>query len=324
MENFISVQDVANIEALVREAGIYKKVPYSDKHLGKNRTLGLLFFNASLRTRLSTQRAAQNLGMEVIVMNVGTEGWQLEMADGVVMNGDKAEHIKEAAAVVGQYCDIVGIRTFAGLTDRAYDYQEVVINSFKKYCGKPILNLESATKHPLQSLADLITIEELKTKPKPKIVLTWAPHFKALPQAVGNSFTEWMNAANQDLTIACPEGYNLAPEIVGNAKIVHNQDEALKDADFVYVKNWSSYDNYGEVLTQDPSWMITAQKMALTNNGKLMHCLPVRRNLKITDEVLDSANSVVIQQAGNRLWAAQAVLKMLVLTLNKKESPYLF
>lgn len=324
MQHFLGVNDVNDINALVKEALIFKKVPTADKHLGKNRTIGLLFFNASLRTRLSTQKAAQNLGMEVMVMNVGNEGWSLEMEDGVIMDGDKPEHVKEAAAVVGQYCDIVGVRTFAGLTHRDYDYNEVVINNFKKYCGKPILNLESATRHPLQSLADVITIEELKNKPRPKVVLTWAPHVKALPQAVPNSFAEWMNNIDVDFVIANPEGYDLHPDFVGKAKVYHEPEKAYEGADFVYAKNWSSYTDYGKILNKDSRWTVDAKKMALTNQAKFMHCLPVRRNLVVNDEVIDSANSVVIHQAGNRLWAAQAVLKMMILTQMKKESPYLF
>ncbi len=324
MQHFLSVNDVQDIQALVREAQIFKKVPTADKHLGKNRTLGLLFFNSSLRTRLSTQKAAQNLGMEVIVMNVGSEGWSLEMEDGVVMNGDKPEHIKEAAAVVGQYCDIVGVRTFAGLSHRENDYNELVINKFKQYCGKPILNLESATRHPLQSLADVLTIEELKTKARPKVLLTWAPHVKALPQAVPNSFAEWMNKIDVDFVIANPEGYDLHPDFVGKAKVTHDPKAGFEGADFVYAKNWSSYTDYGKILNQDPAWTVSSDKMALTNNAKFMHCLPVRRNLVVNDDVIDSPNSVVIQQAGNRLWSAQAVLKMMILQQMKQESPFLF
>lgn len=324
MDHFLSINDVKDLNALVKEAMIFKRVSTADKHLGKNKTIGLLFFNSSLRTRLSTQRAAQNLGMEVIVMNVGNEGWSLEMEDGVIMDGDKPEHVKEAAAVVGQYCDIVGVRTFAGLTNRDDDYNEKVLTNFVKYCGKPILNMESATRHPLQSLADIITINELKNKPRPKVVLTWAPHVKALPQAVPNSFAEWMNVADVDFTITNPEGYDLHPNFVGKAQVTHNQAEAFKNADFIYAKNWSSYTDYGKILSKDPNWMIDSRKMALTNNAKFMHCLPVRRNLIVSDEVIDSLNSVVIQQAGNRLWATQAVLKMMLLSIIKKESPYLF
>jgi len=324
MRNFLSVKDAVDVQALVKEALLYKKTPYADKHLGKNRTMGLLFFNSSLRTRLSTQRAAQNLGLELIVMNVGQDSWGLEFEDGAIMNGNKAEHIKEAAPVVGQYCDIVGIRSFPGLVDREEDYSENVMNQFVKYTGRPILSLESATRHPLQSLADLITIEELKTKPRPKVVLTWAPHVKALPQAVPNSFAEWMNAADVDFVITHPEGYELAPEFVGNARVTYNQEEAFKDADFIYAKNWSSYSQYGQILNQDPSWMVTMDKMNLTNNAKFMHCLPVRRNVVVEDAVLDSPNSVVVQQAGNRIWSAQVVIKQMLLSIIREESPYLF
>ncbi|MDR6560134.1 MULTISPECIES: N-acetylornithine carbamoyltransferase [unclassified Arcicella] len=324
MQHFLSVKDAIDVQALVKEALLYKKAPYADKHLGRNRTMGLLFFNSSLRTRLSTQRAAQNLGLELMVMNVGQDGWGLEFEDGAIMNGDKAEHIKEAAPVVGQYCDIVGIRSFPTLVNREEDYSEKVINQFVKHTGKPIVSLESATRHPLQSLADLITIEELKTKPRPKVVLTWAPHVKALPQAVPNSFAEWMNAADVDFVITHPEGYELAPEFAGNAKVTYNQEEAFKDADFIYAKNWSSYEQYGKILNQDPAWMVTMDKMKLTNNAKFMHCLPVRRNIVVEDAVLDSHHSVVVQQAGNRVWSAQVVLKQILLKIIKEESPYLF
>lgn len=311
MKNFISLHDVENVQELVQEGLKQKKNPFADQELGKNKTIGLLFFNPSLRTRLSTQKAAQNLGMNVMIMNVGQDSWQLEMEDGVIMNGDKAEHVKEAAAVIGSYCDIVAVRAFAGLQDREADYKEIVMEKFRQYAGVPIVNLESATRHPCQSLADLITIEEFKKTARPKVVLTWLPHFKPLPQAVANSFSEWVNMTDYEFVITHPEGYNLAPEMVGNAKVIYNQDEALKGADFVYGKNWSSYNEYGKVLTQDPSWMITKQKMDLTNNGFFMHCLPVRRNLKVTDEVLDN-QSVVVQQAANREWSAQAVLKTIL------------
>ncbi len=301
-----------------------KKSPYADKHIGKNKTMGLLFFNSSLRTRLSTQKAAQNLGMEVMVMNVGTDGWQLEMNEGVIMNGDKAEHVMEAAAVIGQYCDIVGVRSFPGLVDRDLDYSELVINQFIKYTGKPIVSLESATRHPLQSLTDLITITETKQVDRPKVVLTWAPHVKALPQCVPNSFAEWMNIANVDFTIAHPKGYELAPEFAGNAKICYDPQEAIVDADYIYAKNWSSYSDYGKILSSDPAWTVSKAKMDLTNNAKFMHCLPVRRNVVVDDAVIDSENSIVIQQAGNRLWAAQAVIKEILLSQMRVESPYLF
>lgn len=324
MNQFISVHDVHDLKSLVQEALIQKKVPFADKHLGKNKTMGLLFFNSSLRTRLSTQRAAQNLGMEVIVMNVTQDSWGLEFEDGVIMNGDKAEHVKEAAAVIGQYCDIVGVRSFPGLVDREKDYADLVINQFRKYAGVPLVSLESATRHPLQSLTDLITIEQHKTKPRPKVVLTWAPHVKALPQCVPNSFAEWMNRADVEFVITHPEGYELAPEFAGNAQVTHNQREAFAGADFIYAKNWSSYTDYGKILSQNPDWMVTADKMALTNNAKFMHCLPVRRNVVVEDAVIDSPNSIVVHQATNRVWAAQAVLKRLLLNQIKQQSPYLF
>lgn len=312
MKHFISPNDVTDINELVQEGLRQKQNPFADQHLGKNKTIGLLFFNSSLRTRLSTQKAAQNLGMNVMVMNVGQDSWQLEMEDGVIMDGGKAEHIKEAAAVIGQYCDIIGVRAFAELKDRDADYREIVMEKFRQYAGVPIINLESATRHPCQSLADLITIEELKTVAKPKVVLTWLPHFKPLPQAVANSFAEWVNRTDYELIITHPEGYELAPEYAGNAKVIYDQNEAFAGADFIYAKNWSSYKEYGQILTQDPSWKVTAEKMALTNNGKFMHCLPVRRNLKVDDAVLDSPNSVVIQQAGNREWSVQAAMKKIL------------
>ncbi len=324
MQHFTSVKDAYNIDKLVNEALLMKKMPYADKHLGKNKTMGLLFFNSSLRTRLSTQKAAQNLGMDVMVMNVGTDSWQLEMNEGVIMNGDKAEHIAEAAAVIGQYCDVVGVRSFPGLVDREADYSELVLKQFIKYTGKPIVSLESSTRHPLQSLTDLITITEYKTVDRPKVVLTWAPHVKALPQCVPNSFAEWMNIANVDFTIAHPKGYDLAPEFSGNAKICYDPKEAFEGADFIYAKNWSSYEDYGKILSSDPAWTVSAEKMQLTNNAKFMHCLPVRRNVVVDDAVIDSENSIVIQQAGNRVWAAQTVLKEILLTQMRVESPYLF
>ena len=324
MQHFTSVKDAYNIDKLVNEALLMKKMPYADKHLGKNKTMGLLFFNSSLRTRFSTQKAAQILGKKVMVMNVGADSWQLEMNEGVIMNGDKAEHVSEAAAVIGQYCDIVGVRSFPGLVDRAYDYSELVLKQFMKFTGKPIVSLESATRHPLQSLTDLITITEYKTVERPKVVLTWAPHVKALPQCVPNSFAEWMNIANVDFTIAHPKGYELAPEFSGNAKICYDPKEAFEGADFIYAKNWSSYEDYGKILSSDPAWTVSEEKMKLTNNAKFMHCLPVRRNVVVDDAVIDSANSIVVQQAGNRVWAAQTVLKEILLTQMRVESPYLF
>lgn len=310
MKQFISVQDVPDIEKLIKLALKYKSEPFSDNTLGKNKTIGLLFLNPSLRTRISTQVAAKNLGMEVIVFNIDKDGWQLEFGEGVVMNGNTTEHIKEAAAVLGQYVSILGVRSFPGLKDRTLDYSEQVINNFIKYAGVPVVSLESATLHPLQSLADIITISELNPAGrKPKVVMTWAPHVKNLPQAVPNSFAQWINAWGQtDFVIAHPEGYELDEQFTRGAVITHNQQEALKDADFVYVKNWSSYNQYGQILNSDPSWMITNERLAVTNHAKIMHCLPVRRNLVIADEVLDGPDSVVIREAGNRVWSAQAVL----------------
>jgi N-succinyl-L-ornithine transcarbamylase len=314
MKHFISLHDVDNVQELVQEGIRQKANRFADQSLGKNKTIGLLFFNQSLRTRLSTQKAAENLGMNVLMMNVGQDSWQLEMEDGIIMNGDKAEHVKEAAAVIGSYCDIIAVRAFAELKDRDADYREIVMEKFRQYAGVPIVNLESATRHPCQSLADLITIEETKKVDRPKVVLTWLPHFKPLPQAVANSFSEWVNKTDYEFVITHPEGYDLAPEIVGNAKVIYDQNEALKGADFVYGKNWSSYTNYGQVLSKDSSWMITKEKMDLTNNGLFMHCLPVRRNLKVSDEVLDN-QSVVVQQAANREWSAQAVLKSILVEM---------
>ncbi|MFM1913212.1 MAG: N-succinylornithine carbamoyltransferase, partial [Bacteroidota bacterium] len=270
MKNFTSYKDVYNVPQLVSEALMMKKSPYSDKHIGKNKTLGLLFFNSSLRTRLSTQKAAQNLGMDVMVMNVGADSWQLEMKEGVIMNGDKAEHIMEAAAVIGQYCDIVGVRSFPGLKDRDEDYSETILNQFLKYTGKPIISLESATRHPLQSLTDLITIEEYKKVKKPKVVLTWAPHVKALPHCVSNSFAEWMAHADVDFTITQPEGYELNEEFTQGVNIEYNQEKAFEGADFIYAKNWSSFKEYGKILDVKKDWQITQSKMALTNNAKFM------------------------------------------------------
>ena len=313
MTNFLSLADVTDLDALIQSGRAAKANPFADQHLGRNKTIGLIFFNSSLRTRLSTQKAAQNLGMQVMMMNVGQDSWGLEMEEGVLMNGDKAEHIREAAAVMGRYCDIIGIRAFAELQDRDKDYREQVMHQFVRYAGVPIVNLESAIRHPLQSLADCITIEEAKTVACPRVVLTWLPHFKPLPQAVANSFAEWMNARAQaghvEFVMTHPKGYELAPEFVGNTPVTYNRDEAFAGADFIYGKNWSSYKHYGQVLTQDPAWAVTMNDMQRTNAGKFMHCLPVRRNLKVSDEVLDSPQSLVIEQAANREWSAQAVLK---------------
>lgn len=311
MKNFISTADAKSIPNLIQSALDFKSKPYSKNQIGVNKTIGLLFLNPSLRTRISTQIAAKNLGMESIVFNVDKDGWQLEYGEGVIMNGNTVEHVKEAAAVLGQYVDILGVRSFPSLTDKEQDYSEYVINAFIKYSGVPVVSLESATLHPLQSLADLITIKEIwaSRKSKPKIVLTWSRHVKALPQAVPNSFSQWVNAWGEgEFTIAHPKGYELDEKFTHGASITHNQDEALQEADFVYVKNWSSYRDYGKILSTDPSWMITNKKIEQTNNGRVMHCLPVRRNLVIADEVLDGPQSIVVQQAGNRVWAAQAVL----------------
>lgn len=312
MKLFSSVNDVADIQALVKEALHLKQNPYAYQQLGKNKTLGLVFLNPSLRTRMSTQKAGMNLGMNVMVLNMDKEGWALELQDGAIMNGNTVEHIREAAAVLGQYVDIIGVRSFPGLKDRDADYSEDIFGKFVKYCGVPVVSLESATRHPLQSLADLVTIEELKTRTRPKVVLTWAPHVKALPQAVPNSFAEWMCKADVDFTIAHPAGYELCPDFTQGATITHNQEEALADADFIYVKNWSAYEPYGKVFGVSDDWMLTNDSLKNTNNAKVMHCLPVRRNLELSDEILDGQNSVVIHEAGNRVWAAQAVLKQML------------
>ena len=286
--------------------------------IGQGKTLGLLFFNPSLRTRLSTEKAAKLLGMDVMVMNADKDGWALEFEDGAIMDSNKAEHIKEAAAVLSQYCDIIGVRAFPDLIDRKEDEAEKVLNSFKKYASVPVVSLESATGHPLQALTDAITISELSSVRRPKVVLTWAPHPKALPQSVPNSFVEMMQKMDVDLKITNPEGYDLNPEITKDTPIVHDQNKALKDADFVYVKSWSSYKEYGKVLSTDREWTFSREKLRLTNDAKIMHCLPVRRNMVVSDEVLDSKNAVVIQQAGNRTFAAQAILKRLLEEGNKK------
>jgi N-succinyl-L-ornithine transcarbamylase len=315
MKQFISVKDVTDINVLVKQALHYKANPLIDKALGANKRIGLLFLNPSLRTRLSTQVAAQNLGMEPIVFNVDKEGWALEFTEGAIMNGTTVEHIKDAAPILGNYFDILCIRTFPGLQNRADDYGEKIINQFIKYAGIPVVSLESATLHPLQSLTDIITIQEsialnenFKNK-QPKIVLTWAPHIKPIPQCVSNSFSEWVNAwGAANFVITHPEGYELDPQYTNGATITHNQAEALKDADFVYVKNWSSYSDYGKVLCTDANWMLTNEKLVATNNAKVMHCLPVRRNVELSDEILDGPNSLVTKEASNRVWAAQSVL----------------
>jgi N-succinyl-L-ornithine transcarbamylase len=315
MKQFISAHDVTDINALVAKALKYKDNPYTDKQLGFQKRIGLLFLNPSLRTRLSTQVAAQNLGMEPIVFNIDKEGWALEFTEGAIMNGTTVEHIKDAAPILGNYFDMLCIRTFPGLVNQQEDYSEKIIHQFIQYAGVPIVSLESATLHPLQSLTDIITIKEsialnsaLQNK-RPKVVLTWAPHIKSIPQCVSNSFSQWVNAWGEaDFVITHPEGYDLDTQFTQGATITHYQEEALKDADFVYVKNWSSYEPYGQVLSKDENWMLTNQKLALTHDAKVMHCLPVRRNVELSDEILDGANSLVTKQASNRVWAAQAVL----------------
>jgi N-succinyl-L-ornithine transcarbamylase len=315
MKQFISVNDVTDINALVNKALAYKAHPLLDKELGTDKRIGLLFLNPSLRTRLSTQIAAKNLGMEAVVFNVDKEGWALEFEEGAIMSGNTVEHVKDAAPILGQYFDILCIRTFPSLKNREDDYSEMYINQFIKYAGVPVVSLESATLHPLQSLTDIVTItESLKQYPaggtrKPKVVLTWAPHIKPLPQCVANSFAQWVNAWGEtDFVITHPQDYELAEQFTKGATITHDQDAALQDADFVYVKNWSTYMDYGKVYENDPAWMLTEEKLKATNNAKVMHCLPVRRNVELSDEVLDSDHSLVTKQAGNRVWAAQAVL----------------
>lgn len=313
MKHFTSLADVTDIDQLVTKAQELAKEPHAFDTLGKGKAMGCIFLNPSLRTRMSTQRAAQLLGLSTVVMNINSEGWKLEFEDGAVMNSDKAEHIKDAAAVLGQYCDVLGIRAFAGLKDRERDYQEPILNAFLSYAGVPIVNLESATVHPCQSLADLITIETHKKKERPKVVLSWAPHPKSLPQAVANSFAEWMNQAEVNLVITHPKGYELAPQFTQEAPIEYDQRKALEGADFVYVKNWSSYSSYGQVLPGNEDWTLTGEKMKLTDQAKFMHCLPVRRNVIVADEVIDSPDSLVQVQARNRVLAAQVVLKEILM-----------
>ena len=315
MKQFISVNDVRKIDTLILSALAYKANPFSDKSLGTNKRIGCLFLNPSMRTRLSTQIAAQNLGMECIVFNVGQEGWALEFEDEAIMSGNTVEHVKDAAPILGNYFDILAIRTFPSLKNRDDDYSELYIKQFIKYAGIPVVSLESATLHPLQSLTDIITIQEhlnnsrLGAAGKPKIVLTWAPHVKPLPQCVANSFAQWVNAwGRSDFVITHPEDYELSEEFTNGATILHNHEEALKDADFVYVKNWSTYNDYGKIYTNDPKWQLKKKRWAVTNNAKVMHCLPVRRNVELSDEILDGEMSIVTQQASNRVWAAQAVL----------------
>ena len=320
MRTFINVNDLGPLPQALAEAREIKEDRYKYEALGKHKTLLMIFFNNSLRTRLSTQKAAMNLGMNVIVLDVNAGAWKLETERGVIMDGDKSEHLLEAIPVMGSYCDIIGVRSFAGLTDREYDYAETVLNQFIRYSGRPVFAMETATVHPLQAFADLITIEEYKTVKRPKVVLTWAPHPKSLPQAVPNSFAQWMNAANVDFVITQPEGYELDPQFVGNAVVEYDQMKALAGADFVYAKNWScpgvtNPADYGKILSKDMSWTIDAEHMAVTNNGRFMHCLPVRRGMIVTDDVIEAPSSLVIPEAANREISASVVLKRMLESL---------
>lgn len=317
MKEFTSIRQLPDLGEALREARYVKANPFADQELGRNRTALLVFFNNSLRTRLSTQKAAMNLGMNVMVLDVNQGAWKLETERGVVMDGDRSEHLLEAIPVMGSYCDIIGVRSFAQLANRGEDYGEVILNQFIRYSGKPVFSMEAATRHPLQTFADIITIEEHRKSDRPKVVMTWAPHPKALPQAVPNSFAEGMGLTDYDFVIANPEGYDLSPEFTRGARVTHDQDEALKGADFVYAKNWSAYegDNYGKVLSRDMSWTVTEKKMALTNDAFFMHCLPVRRNMIVSDAVIESPRSLVIPEAANRVVSAQTVLKMMLKSL---------
>lgn len=312
MRHFTSVNDIPDLRKALEVAFDVRKNPFAYSHLGRNKTMVLIFFNSSLRTRLSTQKAAMNLGMNTMVLNVNEDGWKMESELGVVMDGDKPEHLREAIPVIGEYCDIIGVRSFARFESREDDYQEKILNQFIEYAGVPVVSMEAATRHPLQSFADLMTIEELKTKPRPKVVLTWAPHPRALPQAVPNSFVEWMRRADYELVVTHPEGYELAPEFMGGLKVEYDQRKAFEGADFIYAKNWASYTHYGQILSKDMSWTVDQPKMDLTSHAKFMHCLPVRRNMIVTDEVIDSPASVVVREAANREWSAQAVLRMIL------------
>lgn len=311
MKQFLKVEDIGDLKSALKEAFEVKKNRFGWQHLGKNKTLMMIFFNSSLRTRLSTQKAAMNLGMNVIVLDVKQGAWKLETERGVIMDGDKAEHLLEAVPVMGSYCDIIGVRSFAKFENKEDDYSEKIIQQFIKYSGRPVFSMEAATCHPLQAFADLITIEEYKKTDRPKVVMSWAPHCRALPQAVPNSFAQWMNATDYDFVITQPHGYELAPQFVGNARIEYDQDKALEGADFVYAKNWSAYQdpNYGKILSRDMNWTISKEKMALTDNAYFMHCLPVRRNLIVTDDVIESPQSIVIPEAANREISAEVVLK---------------
>ena len=324
MKTFFNVEDLGDLRAALAEAQEVKKDRFAFQHLGKNKTLLMIFFNNSLRTRLSTQKAAMNLGMNVIVLDVNAGAWRLETERGVIMDGDKSEHLLEAIPVMGSYCDIIGVRSFAGLTDREFDYAETIVKQFVEYSGRPVFAMETATVHPLQAFADLITIEEYnpsgeqeRGRGKCKVVLTWAPHCRALPQAVPNSFAQWMNAADVEFVITHPEGYELDPKFVGNARIEYNQRKAFEGADFIYAKNWSNPGvtnpaDYGKITCEDRSWTVDTEHMSWTNNGKFMHCLPVRRNLIVTDDVIESKNSIVIPEAANREISCSVVLKRML------------
>ena len=317
MRTYTNVKDLGNLNDAIKEALEIKKNRYAYKQLGENKTLLMVFFNSSLRTRLSTQKAGMNLGMNTMVLDVDQGAWKLETERGVIMDGDKPEHILEAIPVMGSYCDIIGVRAFAGLTDKNFDYQETILNQFIKYSGKPVFSMESATAHPLQAFADIITIEEYKTKPRPKVVLTWAPHPRMLPQAVPNSFADFMNEADVDFVITHPKGYELAEQFVRGAKVEYDQNKAFEGADFIYAKNWSAYQdpNYGKILSKDMNWTVSTDKMALTDNAFFMHCLPVRRNMIVTDDVIESPRSIVIPEAANREISAQTVIKRMLESL---------
>ena len=312
MRHFTSIKQFDDLKAALEAAKYVKANPFADQALGKNKTALLVFFNNSLRTRLSTQKAALNLGMNVMVLDVNQGAWKLETERGVVMDGDKSEHLLEAIPVMGCYADVIGVRSFARFESREDDYTEKILNQFIQYSGKPVFSMEAATRHPLQTFADILTIEEHRQKARPKVVMTWAPHPKALPQAVPNSFAEGLSMTGFDFVIANPEGYDLAPEFTKGIRVTHNQDEALEGADFVYAKNWASYEQYGQVLSKDMSWTVTKEKMALTNNAYFLHCLPVRRNMIVSDDVIESPQSLVIPEAANRVVAAQTVLKMIL------------
>ena len=314
MKHFTSITQLGDLKDALAAAKYVKENPFADQQLGRNKTLLMIFFNSSLRTRLSTQKAALNLGMNVIVLDINQGAWKLETERGVIMDGDKPEHLLEAIPVMGSYCDVIGVRAFAKFESKEDDYNEVIVNQFIKYSGKPVFSMEAATRHPLQTFADLITIEEHKKVEKPKIVLTWAPHPKALPQAVPNSFAEGINMTDYEFVITHPHGYELDPEFVGRARVEYDQRKAFEGADFIYAKNWSAYEgeNYGKVLSTDRDWTVDAEKMALTNNAFFMHCLPVRRNMIVTDEVIESPQSIVIPEAANRVVSAQTVLKQIL------------